>query len=58
MKLNIQFANGEEREVELPGDDFKMTIRKIFLDKIILTGDNEIFVTDMIVKIEGEDNGN
>lgn len=51
MKLNVQFANGEEREYEdANASDFNVTVGKILLKKVLLLGD-EAYNTDMIVKI-------
>lgn len=51
MKINIQFANGEEREYEdSNATDFGILVGKLMLKKILLMG-NEVFNTDMVVKV-------
>lgn len=58
MKLNIQFANGEERMIDLPNaTDFKIAVGKLYLSQIIQTGPKEFFAVSMIVKVEECDAG-
>lgn len=51
MKLNIQFANGDEVVHEVPGDDFPLAVGKLLLKPIILI-DSSVYATSMIVVVD------
>lgn len=51
MKLAIEFANGEERELVVDSQDFSVASGKIFNQKAVKI-DNTYFSTAMIIKIE------
>lgn len=56
MKLAIQFANGEERELNVQDDNgnrLEVVVTKHVLSKPFICFNNtELFRTDMIIKVE------